>query len=264
MFFSPLPPEDYTRCAHIKFTHDNGISPGSAFFVEKGNSTFLVTARHLIDKYHKRPQNRHKGQVTKSEVTAFGRSRESGEKSSIGFEVTPPNDFEFCTQDNDLAVSKFETNLKFDFDRYQFSDLADEQQLQAYSPGGPAYIVGYPEGRPNYLGFDIPFVRQGIFATPPGLSLDRDGQLGNDYSYIDSYALGGFSGCAVIAPQCGFPDTGGIKATPYYPRFVVGVLVRRVNTSEENAAGQHSGLSCFVRSISIRKLIEETERKCSE
>lgn len=270
MLFSPILRQDYFCSILITSYFDKGDpSKGTGFIVKWNLDYFLITARHIVGENHKEPTKK-KGKFLKKTRLSLWLPTKLGERSDNwrGCSLDGPTDFSECTNDNDLAAAKLDpTTYKLFFDYlykiFDYDDLATRQQLRnSYFPGWPVYLSGYPPISPSVPGDSnsnepvFPVIRQGILATPPGYGFALPNKLGNDYSYVDSFAVDGFSGCPIIAPQSGLPPGGSVKITPYHPRRVVGVLVGRMDSSTDISAGTHSGLSYYVSSESIRCLLQ--------
>jgi hypothetical protein len=136
-------------------------------------------------------------------------------------------------------------------------ELASDKKLINYQAGVPVYFVGYPSHTPSKIGYlhpeiDVPvkypLLRQGIFSTPPILNFDVEGAIGGPrYSWLDSFAVSGFSGSPIFVPQFGWStdEHGREFSGVNNRRMLVGMVCGDQEIKEERA---HTGLSYFVNS----------------
>ena len=271
MFYQPITQVDYLSSVKITshFLPENtDPSIGTGFFVVRDTVLFFVTVRHLIGENHKPPADRVGKILDSVSLEYYGINRENG-RFSYHHHRNLRADFRECDDENDLAVARVGVALEIPTNRinvFRYEELATDESL-SYFPGEPVFLSGYPPIQAYALPNEqapMPVLRQGIFSMMPSFGCRIPNKLGSDYSYIDTFALGGMSGSPVIAPQIGQPPNNGnpIVFSRYSPRQVVGILAGKVNSREERAdeeriASAHSGLSYYVRSQSIIRLINQ-------
>lgn len=264
MIYHPIPRSDYLSSIKItaEFLPENTCpSIGTGFLVKRDEEFFLVTAKHNISESHLSPQEKTGKTLNEFVLQVFIRTKTGYNPFGARF---LPKDYEFieCPNENDLAVTRLTlenpNNVVISFD---FNDLATDEELDLWDAGEPVFLSGYPPlptPIPGHENSPIPILRRGVFSNLPVRGFRIPGKLGSDYSYIDTFALGGFSGCPVLTPEIGIAknEQNTISTGRYIPKKVVGMLVGRANVSERDFKNYHSGLSYFVRSPSIINLIK--------
>lgn len=266
MIYHSIDRDDYFKSVRIRvdfhgISHDHSV--GTGFFVKKDDTLFFLTAAHVIGETHTQPLKRKDKVIKSCKLEVFVVNFETSAYHQKANEIQcKPDDFVVCQNENDLACVHIPINSDISYLRYvNFKDLATETELDNYNAGEPTYLSGYPPMSADLFEVgktNIPIMRQSVFANLPARGFKIPGKLGNDYSYLDAFALGGFSGSPIICPQIGLnPNSDNvIKTKRYEPKRIVGMLVGSV-FEEKNK--DHSGLSYFVRSPSIIKLIEHVE-----
>jgi hypothetical protein len=274
----------YLTVARItaSFSDGGAQSTGTGFFVSSGSKTFLVTARHVVDAWH-RPLGKQRRTICteiKFHCSNFGSG--SGRNPStlmLNSKIAEPN-IKVDAEENDLAVilvSPEEVPLPHSADRaipkaFPTEMIADETELNRRDAGEQACFIGFPENSPiieysefrqfsESLGYDVaatfPLYRQAALAMPVAISVSVQGFSGSNYGVLDGYSNSGFSGSPVITLQRGFPPGNGLtQDQEFAPARVIGVVCGHYLSAGDRANGMHSGMSYFVRSTSIRKLLE--------
>lgn len=251
---------------------DNSEDFGTGFLVDDNSQYFLVTARHVVDaSYRPLPRDRNKKCVSiRLDYVAFAEDASAKNMAVSSILIESPC-FCFDPEDADCAAMKISAEKMQQsiddviFRPYSFSldFIADDQHLSLRHAGEPILFIGYPSNSPiqEYYAFHksfnhiYPLLRQGVLAFPTSMPVKVDGFLGANYGVLDSYAQKGFSGAPVISLQKGYAEGQWNKPEDYRPPKILGVVCGHYRSATDASNGAHSGLSYFVRSDSIRKIL---------
>jgi hypothetical protein len=274
MIFQPVPPKDYYSSIRITVTYDDGSTDrGAGFFVKHLDRRWLLTCKHVLSPRYRNPTD---SRQLNSLTIDFFVTVPIGTMGVLPYpqklSINNPAVF-FAENDLDLAaicISDWQASRRPE-NQIEISshELATQSELSNYQAGIPNYFVGYPNNSPtrtiviaeSEIPLTFPFLRQGIFAAPPTFTFAVKGVLGGErYSWLDSFAISGFSGSPIFVPQFGFSDdeegklfTKGGKA-----RKLVGMICGHfeIGHIEERA---HTGLSYFVNSPQLLDVIQFAE-----
>lgn len=277
----PLTVESYLSSVKliVQFQGSKISEVGTGFIVEHNHHLFLCTARHVVDDSY-RPRNKRKNADLKSvQIVApvFKIKGGVADQKVTKVEV-PVKEIFFAPDEHDAVAFKLNAkSIQFD-DGYSIGvcagkELITTDQWSDYRAGWPVYFVGYPSVAPTLdhtFGakmepISYPLLRQGVLATHPSFKFKVNGMLGTQYSYLDSYALGGFSGSPIYAPRNGWPkenDGNKIIYKGYTPQRLIGLLCGHLQSTQDGLDGKHSGLSYYLGADYIfnfiNKIIEKT------
>jgi hypothetical protein len=246
--------------ASVKIEIDFGgdvpkIASGVLFKNRK--KTMLVTARHCIEPKFKDPRDTRMMQ----RLRVFYRALEDVKGLDlvrIGYSMS---DWQMTTpilseRDNDCCALPIDLSGPFPEIALDHSVVASEKELATLLPGEAIAFSGYPRGAPKSRvspggDFDEVVLRTGVCSVAPGLPIDIQDVLGDDYGLIDSYAQSGFSGAPLWSmPRSEVIFSNGLRQ-PAAPTKLIGLVCAHYRSNEDRADGLHSGLSYFVRATSI-------------
>ena len=175
--------------ATFKLFHPD--STATCFFIRRDDADkplYVVTAGHVLE--------RTKGDTA---VIVLRRQKEDGSYERIDHTVQTRRDSKplwVKHEKHDIAVLRLTDPLPISIPALPFAVLADAAKLKAAAVHicSPLFILTYPERfEANKAGF--PIARQGIFASPPLLPMDKYPTFHADFT-----AFGGDSGGPTFIP----------------------------------------------------------------
>lgn len=236
---------------------------GTSFALSVEGKTVLVTNRHIVDLNFGRTDGKYVG-FTLRHLICEVRARDSkdgspGENRSyvvsmthnaILYDSNPLNDVAiiFDVQSGNLDGSE---NRRWEY-CFEYSDVATEEELRdELQPFDVLAFPGFPEG------FDKrglrAIIRGGTVACDPRFDYSFESQDKGDILVFEGFSFGGSSGSPVIAvPKVPPVNVDHHPANRFRRLMVVGVNAGHLSASY----GQHAGLSYFVRSSVIRRIIQ--------
>lgn len=248
---------------------------GTAFGIFcPGEKLALVTNRHLVELNYDKYRSEYFGFKLKHLICEI-RSRNAdngvpGEKKTL---IVPMSHNKVLFDDNranDVAVifdvqsfnSDGSDDRHWDY-CFELSDLATEEEI--YSDLHPFDLLAFP-GFPS--GFDESelraIIRGGTVASDPRFSYIYNKEDKGEIILYEGFSFGGSSGSPVVAvPKIVPANAELLPSYPYQNRrfLVVGVNAGHttdvVTTDIVGRLPQHSGLSYFVKSSVIRRILDK-------
>lgn len=236
---------------------------GTSFVLSVEGKAVLVTNRHIVDLNFGRTDGKYVG-FTLRHLICEVRARDSKDGSpgknrsyvvpmthnEISYDSNPLNDVAiiFDVQSSNRDGSE---NRCWEY-CFEYSDVATEEELRdELQPFDVLAFPGFPEG------FDKrglrAIIRGGTVACDPRFEYSFESQDKGDILLFEGFSFGGSSGSPVIAvPKVPPVNVDHHPANRFRRLMVVGVNAGHVSAS----CGQHAGLSYFVRSSVIRRIIQ--------
>lgn len=237
----------------------------TCFSVKKESTLILVTNRHVFDPSYSPDGARYVGyKFWKALIQVFGADEQGlPTRSSIFYMDSDRNTPLWngsCDTDVAIVYSPQVGNKdpdraddkRFDY-CVSFDELATEVELrQDLMPFDMVAFPSFPEWHDQKFGRAI--IRGGTIACDPRFEYSHPSVRGEQNIVYEGFSFGGSSGSPIFAlPKVAPIGFSGVERT-FRRLFVAGV-----NAGSLNSAGQHSGLSYFVKSSEVRRLIEEAE-----
>lgn len=274
MFYLPPSESWYLTVARLSVTFDDtrrGSGTGFFVFDKALEQYFLITARHVVD-----PKYSPSGKLTQAicaelEISFQWVKGAGTSESSIFYQTLKITDPGFCFAEGDVDVAGISFPREYlphvkDGNVYRPMSFSTEQissddDLGLRYAGEPVIFIGFPGNSPTQeidaRRIYYPLLRQGVFAYPPVHGIPIEGQLGENYGLLDSFAQSGFSGAPVVSIQKGWADGSWHPKEDFRPARVVGVVCGHYRSLQDRSDGAHSGLSFFARASSVRNVIEK-------
>jgi len=281
-FYTALKRETYYSVVEIRPKFDDGSSGGwgTGFNVNIDGKYFVLTARHVIDpRYRPRDQGWRDTSCVGIEICFHALpGRYEGCDRPIMNAMASFN-VSLCIHDEDdcdASAIRIPDNVFTDVDGnmvepfvYLPQFVADSDYFYQCNAGESVGFIGFPDNSPviewqGSGGVKVqqkqPLYRQGVLAAPLIFSTRIDGAVGSDYAILDAYAQGGYSGSPVFALQRGMPP-GQITFSDFRGPKIIGLICGHYRSGADRANGVHSGLSYFVRSTTLLKLLGQLRGK---
>jgi len=237
---------------------------GTSFVLAVEGKTILVTNRHMVDLNFGRTDGKYIGFTLRHLICDVrARNTTDGNPGESRSYVVPISHNEVLYDSNplnDVAIiyDVQSGNLNGSEDRrweycFEFSDVATEEELRTeLQPFDVLAFPGFPEG------FDKrglrAIIRGGTVACDPRYEYSFESQDKGDILLFEGFSFGGSSGSPVIAvPKVPPMNVDHHPANRFRRLMVVGVNAGHISA----ATGQHAGLSYFVRSSVIRRIIQQ-------
>ena len=243
---------------------------GTSFGLEVEDKTVLITNRHMVDLNFGRIDAKYIGYSLRH-LLCVVRSRDTAEgdpgitrrlivpmtHNQVLFDANPRNDVAviFDLQSGNLDGSN---DRGWDY-CFKFSEVATDKELRTeLQPFDVLAFPGFPEGF-DRLGLRA-IIRGGTVACDPRFDYSFESEDRGEILLYEGFSFGGSSGSPVIA----IPKVPPSNVDPHPAHNFRRLLVVGVNAGHLTAAtGQHAGLSYFVRSAVIRRIIEERLTKAA-
>lgn len=243
---------------------------GTGFVLMVEGKTVLVTNRHIADLNFSRTDRKYIDFVLRHLICEV-RARDAtggspGASRSFEVPVTHNQVLYDSNPLNDVAIifDVQSSNLDGSLDRrweycFEFSDLATEEELRTeLQPFDVLAFPGFPDG------FDKrglrAIIRGGRVACDPRFEYSFEAQEKGDILLFEGFSFGGSSGSPVVAvPKVPPMNVDNHPGNRFRRLMVVGVNAGHISAS----LGQHAGLSYFVRSSVIRRMVEQCVANCS-
>ena len=237
---------------------------GTSFALDVEGKTVLVTNRHMVDLNFGRTDGKYVSFTLRHLICAV-RARDTTDGSpgesrryvvpmthnEVLYDSNPRNDVAiiFDIQSGNLDGSE---NRRWEY-CFKFSDVATEEELRTELQ--PFDVLAFP-GFP--YGFDRQglraIIRVGTVACDPRFEYNFESQDKGDILLFEGFSFGGSSGSPVIAvPKVPPVNVDNHPANRFRRLMVVGVNAGHISV----ATGQHAGLSFFVRSSVIRRIVQQ-------
>ncbi len=224
----------------------------------------LVTNRHMVELNFGRTDGKYVGFNLRHLICEVrARDTPAGDPGVTRRFIVPTTHNEILfdsNQRNDVAVifDLQSGNLDGSDDRrweycFKFSDVATEQELRTeLQPFDVLAFPGFPDGF-DKLGLRA-IIRGGTVACDPRFDYSFESQDRGEILLFEGFSFGGSSGSPVIAiPKVPPVNVDLNPANRFRRLLVVGVNAGHLTAS----TGQHAGLSYFVRSSVIRRIVQE-------
>jgi len=253
-----------TRAVFVDEYGKEKIVSGTAFSLMIGDKHALVTNRHITDLDFDRTDSKYISfRLDRLLCETRGRDKENGSPGEVKRFIIPLSHNEVLYDEdilNDVAViyDVQSGNLDGSEDRlwdycFKYEDLATEDEI--YSELHPFDTLAFP-GYPD--GFDRQelraIIRKGTAACDPRFQYSYDDQPRGEILLYEGFSYGGSSGSPMIAtPKVPPLNLDPNPANQFRRMLVVGVNAGHLN----GLTDQHPGLSYFVRSSVIRRIIDK-------
>jgi len=237
--------------------------PGTAFGVDHDGKLVIVTNRHMVDATFGSADSKYAGyQLLHLLCDIRIQDAPDGTPGAVRRLIVPASHNEFLFDENprnDVAViyNVQSANADGSEDRqwsycFRFGDLATEDELRSeLYPFDFLAFPGFPTGF-DRLGLRA-IVRGGTVASDPRFPYSFEQQDRGDIILYEGFSFGGSSGSPVIA----LPKVPPINVDPHPENRFRRLLVVGVNAGHiEGKYGHHTGLSYFVRSSVVRRVVE--------
>lgn len=236
---------------------------GTSFGLIVAEKLVLVTNRHIVDLNFGRTDAKYVEFSLRHLICEIrARDTASGDPGATRRLIVPMthNQLLFdANPRNDVAVI-FDAqtgNLDGSNDRrweycFRWEDVATENELRSeLQPFDVLAFPGFPDGF-DKLGLRA-IIRGGTVACDPRFEYSFESEDRGEILLYEGFSFGGSSGSPVIA----IPKIPPINVDPHPANRFRRLLVVGVNAGHLTApTGQHAGLSYFVRSSVIRRIVE--------
>lgn len=236
---------------------------GTSFGLNVEGKLVLVTNRHIVDLNFGRTDAKYIGFTLRHLICEIrARDTPSGQPgvtrrlivpmthNQLSFDANPRNDVViiFDVQTGNVDGSN---DRQWDY-CFSWSDVATEQELRnELEPFDVLAFPGFPTGF-DKLGLRA-VIRGGTVACDPRFDYSFESEDRGEILLYEGFSFGGSSGSPVIA----IPKVPPINVNPHPANRFRRLLLVGVNAGHLTmATGQHAGLSYFVRSSVIRRLVE--------